>query len=351
MKIRFAVLGTAILVSAAAVASFGAYLKYEIIKPLNLSDYSEKSIFEMPFVYYSDEVLQFMVENADLLMGTEPPETDPPSTDPTEPPQPTEPSETIPTQTDSPTEPTDTLPTEPSDSTQPPTTEPPTVPPTTSSPTTSPPPTDPTYPPEEPNFNFPSAPVDNSWFDSVLFIGDSRVVGLRDYARNGNAEYFADVGMTVFSANSKALSDKKFTGMTLEQLLATKQYDKIYIAFGLNEAGYNFNAFKLKYTALYNQIRSAQPNAVIILQSVMSVTPKLAAKADYFSPAYLQKMSDHIASHANGTDTFYVDVNVYFADSKGYMFTSLTNDGYHPTGSGYRRWREWIAYIVGTLGV
>ncbi len=348
MKIRFAVLGTAILASAAAVASFGAYLKYEIIKPLNLPDYSEKSIFELPFVYYSDEVLQFMVDNADLLMGTEPPKTDPPETKPS---QPTEPSETAPPQTDPPTEPSETLPTDSFDPTQPSETEPPTTPPTTVPPTTAPPPTEPTYPPEEPNFNFPSAPVDSSWFDNVLFIGDSRVVGLRSYARNGNADYFADVGMTVFSANSKVLSDKNFPEMKLEQLLATKQYDKIYIAFGLNEAGYNFNAFKLKFTALYNQIRAAQPNAVIILQSVMSVTPKQAAKADYFSPTYLQKMSDHIASHANGTDTFYVDVNEYFADSRGYMFTSLTNDGYHPTGSGYRRWRDWIAYVVGTLGV
>lgn len=350
MKVRFAVLGTAILISAAAVASFGAYLKYEIIKPLNLPDYSEKSIFELPFVYYSDEVLQFMVENADLLMGTEPPQTDPPVTDPTEPPF-TDPTEMTPGPTEpTETEPTDTVPSEPSVPTLPPETEPPTAPPT-APPTTTPPPTQPTNPPEEPDFSFPSAPVDSSWFDNVLFIGDSRVVGLRDYARNGNAEYFADVGMTVFSANSKTLSDKKFTAMKLEQLLASRQFDKIYIAFGLNEAGYNFGAFKLQYTSLYNQIRAAQPNAVIILQSVMSVTTRQAAKADYFDPEYLQRMSDHIASHANGTDTFYVDVNEYFADSKGYMFNSLTNDGYHPTGSAYRRWRDWIAYVVGTLGV
>lgn len=341
MKFRYTVLGAAILVSAAAVASFGAYLKYDIIKPLNLPDYSDMSIFELPFVYYTDDVLQFMVENKDALMNTEPTDPTPPPTDPTNPTDTTQPP-----QTDPPTEPSDTAPSDPSEPTQPTETDPPTEPPTT-----QPKPTEPTYPKEEPNFNFPGDPVDSSWFDNVLFIGDSRVVGLRDYARSGNADYFCDVGMTVFSVNKAMLKDKNFNSTSLKQLLSTKQYDKIYIAFGLNEAGYPFSSFKLAYQQFYAQVRAAQPNAVIILQSVMSVTQKQAAKADYFNPSYLQKMSNVMVDLANGTDTFYVDVNEYFADSRGYMFPSLTNDGCHPTGSCYRRWRDWIAYIVGTLNV
>lgn len=341
MKFRYTVLGAAILVSAAAVASFGAYLKYDIIKPLNLPDYSDMSIFELPFVYYTDDVLQFMVENKDALMNTEPTDPTPPPTEPTNPTDPTQP-----TQTDPPTEPSDTAPSDSVEPTQPTETDPPTEPPTT-----QPKPTEPTYPKEEPNFNFPGDPVDSDWFDNVLFIGDSRVVGLRDYARSGNADYFCDVGMTVFSVNNKKLKDKNFSTMSLKQLLGTKQYDKIYIAFGLNEAGYPFESFKLAYQKFYEQVRAAQPNAVIILQSVMSVTRGQAAKASYFSPSYLQRMSNIMAGLANGTNTFYVDVNEYFADSNGYLFASLTNDGYHPTGAAYRRWQDWIAYIVGTLNV
>ena len=39
---------------------------------------------------------------------------------------------------------------------------------------------------------------DESFFDDALFIGDSRMVNVANYARLGNADYFADVGMTVF---------------------------------------------------------------------------------------------------------------------------------------------------------
>ena len=39
---------------------------------------------------------------------------------------------------------------------------------------------------------------DESFFGDALFIGDSRMVNVANYARLGSADYFADVGMTVF---------------------------------------------------------------------------------------------------------------------------------------------------------
>lgn len=364
MKLRHLILGIAILAGAATVAGVGAYLKYDVLKPLGL--YQEMSIFELPFLMHSDEALKFMVEHADELLtepdDTEPTWTEPEGTDPTHsippvsqlPNTQTQPTETRPqtTQTTSPSNSTPTtVPTPPVTTIPPQTTKP--TPPATTKPTEPPTttePTEPDIPSGYPDFYFPEG-VDESWFDDVLFIGDSRTVGLKNYARSGNADYFCDVGSTVFNITTKQLSDKNFSSQTLESLLSSKKYGKVFINLGLNECGYPLKSVKLKYDALVALVREKQPNAIIIVQGVMAVTQKKASQGSYFEPAHLAKLNNNIKANANEEDIFYIDCNVYFTDSNGYLYTSLTNDGYHPTGTGYSIWRSWIHWVVGQLDI
>lgn len=65
---------------------------------------------------------------------------------------------------------------------------------------------------------------DESFFDDALFIGDSRMVNVANYARLGNADYFADVGMTVFKMFSTTASDKDFGATDLASLLRSREY-------------------------------------------------------------------------------------------------------------------------------
>ena len=193
--------------------------------------------------------------------------------------------------------------------------------------------------------------VEDSWFDKVLFIGDSRVVGLQSFARNGNAEYFCDVGMTVFNYSSKVLSDNGFTNLTLQQLLTNRKYDKIIFNFGLNEAGYVTWYFIQEYQKLLNFVQSLQPDAVLILNGIMSVDEAKANQDVCFSPANLIAVSQKIRALCDGKKIFYIDCNEYFADSNGYLFDILTSDGYHPNIYGYTKWRDWIAFAVDKLGI
>ena len=336
----------------AALGGVGAYLKYDVLRPLDL--YQDKSIFELPFLMKTDDFLRFMVEHSDEMMQQMPPQTQPPQTQ----------VGTLPTtgQTQPTTSGTTTHPTVGTQITLPPTTgttptvtipQPPTTQlPTTQTPTTPPPPTtEASKPKDEPNFDFPGESVDSSWFDNTLFIGDSRVVGLREYARSGNADYFCGVGMTVFSYKNEEHWDKNYSKQTLDSLLASKKYDKIIINFGLNECGYPDASFQYAYRAFVNMVRQAQPDAKIILQGIMSVTRNKAQDGYWMTPSHIAKRSAFIQTLADGVNIFYIDCNPYFTDSEGYLFTSLTNDGYHPTGTGYRHWRDWIAYAVGTLEI
>lgn len=202
---------------------------------------------------------------------------------------------------------------------------------------TTEPPTEPTEAPTE-----PAEPVDDSFFDHTLFIGDSRMCGLRDFARMGGADYFCDVGMTVFNLWERSATDYGYGTMELRDLLGLIPYDRIYISLGINEAGYPMKNFRTEYDYLIRTLRQMQPDAEIVLQSVMAVTEEYAAGRSYFQPEYLAQMNEFIASFADGERIFYMDVNEAVTDGKGYLLLDLTLDGCHLLAKQVPIWADWL---------
>ena len=73
-------------------------------------------------------------------------------------------------------------------------------------------------PSEEASWTATFSKVEEDYFDTALFIGDSRTVGLALYGRLGQADYFADVGMSVFNLFDKSVSDDHFAKQDLRSL-------------------------------------------------------------------------------------------------------------------------------------
>ncbi len=312
MKKYYALLAAVLLLVVTAIAGIGAYVKYNVVEPLNMEAYRDMSILELPFACLGENFRADMKAHIQLQHTTAP---------------------TVPSTA--------------------PTTEPTTEP--TTAPTTRPTVPTLTLPPEKPEglvTVFPGASAEHSWFDNTQLIGDSRTTGLQMWYRSGDADYFCKAGMSVFTVNDEVLSDDRFTDQTLVQVLQARQYDKIFINLGLNEAWSNIDTFDLQYQALYNQIRALQPDAKIILQAIMSVGPNKAATAPYYAPSHLEAMSQRIKDLANGVDTFYIDVNFFFTDANGYVYDELlAADHCHLTGYGYSFWKAWIEYVVTTLDI
>lgn len=289
-----------LLVTSALVACLGGFLKYGILRELGLCQ--DQNIMAVPFVLLSDDVM------LDTLQTMARKEQEPPTEPPTEPPVTEIPS------TEAATE-------EPSEA--------------------------PTAPPTEP---WPED-VEESWFDDVLFIGDSRTVGLRDYARLGKAEYFCQVGMTVYSVTKAECKDKNFPETTLANLLSSRSYNKIYVNLGLNECGNAHSSIISKYRQLLDLIQEKQPDATIILQGIMTVSRKKAASQWYFGLDNINALNQAISELADGERIRYIDVNEWLADEEGYMPSDWSRDGCHPYPSGYKQWAEWILDTAGDLHI
>ncbi len=361
MKNRYLALLCAIVITLILVTGIGIYLKFIVLLPLGLGQ--EDLAVALPFRMLADEGLRYSVR---LAMNT----TDPPPAESTAAPTTEETSEaTTEATTQATTESTAAPTTEPTaapttEPTAEPTTEPTAAPITeptteaTAAPTT-PPSSAPTQPPVtgetwrfiEPQIDFAANGKGDAWFDDVLFVGDSRVVGFRDYARTGGAEYFCNVGMSVFQVMAGIqCADQGFEAQSLETLLSHRRYGKIIISLGINECGYPLSSFRSAYGELLQTVKTLQPGATIILQGILGVTRNYAGDRSYFYPENLSKFNEVIKS-MTGNGVYYIDPNTLFSDPDGYLYTSISGDGCHPTGKYYRMWADWISYAIAQLGI
>ena len=89
MKKHLLTLTCMLLISSLLMAGLGAYLKYEVLKPLGL--YQDRNIIELPFQLLTDSAMRYTIqaeaeaELAPPTEATEPP-TEPSTEPPTEPP-------------------------------------------------------------------------------------------------------------------------------------------------------------------------------------------------------------------------------------------------------------------------
>lgn len=187
--------------------------------------------------------------------------------------------------------------------------------------------TEPTFATQPPNTEVVRPQRD--LLEKVLFIGDSRTCSLRDHARLDVADYFCKVGMSVFSVAGEKLSDDHFDRCTLAQLLAEREYSCIVIGLGLNEAGYPMDSMLHAYRKLLTVVIQTQPQAVVVLQSVMCVARSWVRQAPYTSADNLNRINREIANLAQDYRVHFVDTNERFADENGYLPEQMTADGCH----------------------
>ena len=284
MKKRLLALVCMLLITTILVAGMGLYLKQVILEPLHL--YCDKSIMEVPFLTLHDPLVRYVLRTqgeAETALTAEQPATEKKKT-------------------------AQDFAGEPQGQ-----------------------PTDPPY-----------IEITESWFDDALFIGDSRTVGLRDYARLGNADYFCSVGMSVFGVLEAVESDENFEKTNLVELLRQKKYNKIYISLGLNDCQAPYDLLMDAYHTLLRTVRKEQPHAVVILQSMITLDRKKASSEWYFSLDNLKVVDAGIRDFADGKRVLYIDANTHFADEEGYLPDGKAWDGCHFDIAGYQEWAQWI---------
>lgn len=276
--------------SALAVALVGVVAKFVLLEPLGLN--LQENVVALPFILLRDDSLRYVITDLRQNCGSDEAMQPTEATQSTDPTQPTEPVEQRPTEVVLPKE---------------------------------------------------------NLLEKVLFIGDSRTCGLRDHARLEGADYFCEVGMSVFNVSQKQLSDQNYQKETLSSLLAQREYSCVVINLGLNEAGYPLNSLLRAYRELLDEVVRTQPQSTIVLQGILTVGRRWAQKSPYTAPENLQVVNWEIQGLAEEYQLCYVDANERFADESGYLPDDLSADGCHLYAKYTSIWADWICQTLEDL--
>lgn len=187
--------------------------------------------------------------------------------------------------------------------------------------------------------------VDESYFDDAVFIGDSRTVGLYDYAGLDNATFYASSGLTVYKlfedpdGRYKDGNWKENIGTALSE----KQFSKVYLMIGINEMGTGDVDYFIKhYEEAVAKIKELQPDAIIYLQSILRVTTERSAKGDYINNEGIDARNERIAQLADNQTVFYLDINSVVCDESGGLNPEYTFDGVHLYAQHIHIWKEYL---------
>lgn len=201
--------------------------------------------------------------------------------------------------------------------------------------------------PEEPWPVFQN--VEDDYFSDALFIGDSRIVGVCEYAGIRNATFYAKTSMTIYKMMDSRVETTKDV-RTVREGLQTNHFRKIYLMVGLNEIGVgNTDYFINAYREVVQEIRTLQPDALIYIQGIMHVSGRLDRKGGVFNNETINRRNEALAALAEEMRAVYLDVNEAYDDEDGNLPASFTADDVHLKANHYDLWHAF--YLTHAVAV
>ncbi|MDD2213793.1 MAG: GDSL-type esterase/lipase family protein [Oscillospiraceae bacterium] len=187
-----------------------------------------------------------------------------------------------------------------------------------------------------------SAEAEDSYFAQSAFIGDSRTVGLMISGRLSQATFLASVGMNVSKFFTETIDLGSGTESTIADALKTQPYDKIYLAFGINEYDWpNKSEFIREYLRIVQYIQGMQPDAVIYIQSILPVTYAYEQEHSGINQT-LADLNALLMQLCQNTSTYYLDVAQSLSDDYGRLPAEASSDGVHLTSAYLAKWTDYL---------
>ncbi|MDE5952334.1 MAG: hypothetical protein K2H12_12250, partial [Acetatifactor sp.] len=114
----------------------------------------------------------------------------------------------------------------------------------------------------------------------------------------------------------------------------------IYIMLGVNDMGSKRKSYLSSYSSLLSHLQEKQPDANIVMQSILAVTSAYTAEHPKINNDEIRERNAEMAELADGENIFYLDLNVFFTDAAGNLNSSQARDGLHLQAKAYKVWRE-----------
>lgn len=221
------------------------------------------------------------------------------------------------------------------------------------SPTVTPSPTPEPTPAPPYDFSSPvpqSDPVEKSYLDGAVFLGDSRTEGLVLYTGLSNSISYAHKGLNVSTIYSDDLVEQNGQAVTVMEAMKNTQFDKVYIMFGINELGWSYpDIFIQKYTQIIQDIRAINSDAIIYVQEILPVSQKVSDTHDYITNQKIQEFNQMLATMAQDQKVYYLQVSQCVVEGDNFCLPDqASSDGIHLTPDACQKWLTYLLCHVVT---
>ncbi|MCD8022260.1 MAG: GDSL-type esterase/lipase family protein, partial [Lachnospiraceae bacterium] len=174
--------------------------------------------------------------------------------------------------------------------------------------------------------------VDDSYFSIALFIGDSRMEGLRNTSGISHVSVVTSVGMALSSMTSSAIISDGEDKITVAAALSGGTYGKIYIMLGANDLGeYDWEDFKSGLVSVTNRFMELQPDAILYLCSCIYVEEAKVTTGDYINNENVDILNGVLLEVCEEEGYYYLDFNEVLSDGYGSLIAGASSDGVHLT--------------------
>lgn len=189
-----------------------------------------------------------------------------------------------------------------------------------------------------------SEPVDESYFDDAIFIGDSRTKSLISYSGLNNARSYAYLGMNVRNVYTKELVPVGGKNVSvMEAIKKNASFNKAYIMLGFNELGWQYpRVFIEDYEKIIDDIRQINPDACIYVQLIIPVTENQSASDEYENNPRIGVFNELIMRMAEEKQVYLLDPGSALVNAKGVLSEGDTWDGIHLKAEPSKKWLEYL---------
>lgn len=188
-------------------------------------------------------------------------------------------------------------------------------------------------------------PVDESFFESALFIGNSRVEGLALYSAPKGATFYTHEGLLIDNALKKEIIriSTKQHKISIKEAISINKFDSIYIMFGINELGWVYpNVFIDYYKELIYELQKQIPDANIYVQSILPVTEKKSISTDIYTNDHILEFNALLKKMCKEVKVYYLDTWQSVADANGVLPKEASVDGVHLVKKYTDIWLDYI---------
>lgn len=181
--------------------------------------------------------------------------------------------------------------------------------------------------------------------DEMLFLGDSRTVGLEDCGLIEKKNTFAEIGISHVTFMKREFTDTvtNTTG-TFGTIVAARQPKCIYVALGVNGVAFmGPDDFLTSIGELIDILKTNAPQAQIVIQSILPVSGQASFDNENLNNETIEEMNVYLAELADEKSVLYFDPSAVIEDDAGQLNEEYNSgDGLHYNDAGYEKIFDYI---------